>query len=105
MCIFSNFFVILHPLFWNGMPEIQGEVQEWLNWHAWKACVPGTVPGVRIPLSPQKADKQKKTFYKVLSFDKLYYRVILYKVIKKHFLFLYFYVIKFDFFTGKRVIC
>jgi hypothetical protein len=29
----------------------------------------------------------------------------LYKVFKKHFLFLYFYVIKFDFFTGKRVIC
>ncbi len=54
MCFIRNFFIILHPLFCNGMPEIQGEMQEWLNWHAWKACVPGTVPGVRIPLSPQK---------------------------------------------------
>lgn len=28
-------------------------MQEWLNWHAWKACVPATVPWVRIPLFPQ----------------------------------------------------
>ena len=28
-------------------------MQEWLNWHAWKACVRETVPWVRIPLSPQ----------------------------------------------------
>ena len=27
-------------------------MQEWLNWHAWKACVRATVPRVRIPLSP-----------------------------------------------------
>ena len=27
-------------------------MQEWLNWHAWKACVPARVPWVRIPLSP-----------------------------------------------------
>ena len=32
----------------------EGEMQEWLNWHAWKACVPLEAgPGVRIPLSPQ----------------------------------------------------
>ena len=30
-----------------------GEVSEWLKEHAWKACVPATVPRVRIPLSPQ----------------------------------------------------
>ena len=29
-----------------------GEVQEWLNWHAWRACVRVTVPWVRIPPSP-----------------------------------------------------
>ena len=28
-------------------------MQEWLNWHAWKACVPVTVPRVRIPPFPQ----------------------------------------------------
>ncbi len=27
-------------------------MQEWLNWHAWKACVRATVPWVRIPPSP-----------------------------------------------------
>jgi hypothetical protein len=30
-------------------------MQEWFNWHAWKACVPLEAgPGVRIPLSPQQ---------------------------------------------------
>lgn len=29
-----------------------GKVQEWFNWHAWKACVPVTVPRVRIPPFP-----------------------------------------------------
>ena len=29
-----------------------GEVSEWLKEHAWKACVRGTVPRVRIPPSP-----------------------------------------------------
>ena len=28
-------------------------MQEWLNWHAWKACIPERVSRVRIPLSPQ----------------------------------------------------
>ena len=25
---------------WREAAMITGEVQEWLNWHAWKACVP-----------------------------------------------------------------
>ena len=29
-----------------------GEVREWTNRHAWKACVPATGPWVRIPPSP-----------------------------------------------------
>ncbi len=29
-------------------------MQEWLNWHAWKACVLETVPRVRIPPFPQQ---------------------------------------------------
>ncbi len=32
--------------------EKSGEVQEWLNWHAWKVCRRATVSRVRIPLSP-----------------------------------------------------
>ena len=28
-----------------------GEVQEWLNWHAWNACVGLHSPRVRIPVS------------------------------------------------------
>jgi hypothetical protein len=35
--------------------EAIGEVQEWLNWHAWKACVRESVPWVRIPPSPRHA--------------------------------------------------
>lgn len=31
---------------------VRGEVPEWLNGHAWKACVSLRVPRVRIPLSP-----------------------------------------------------
>jgi hypothetical protein len=30
-----------------------GEVQEWLNWHAWKVCILEKVSRVRIPSSPQ----------------------------------------------------
>ena len=30
----------------------RGEVREWTNRHAWKACVPATGPWVRIPPSP-----------------------------------------------------
>ena len=41
-------FLILPPL--RGY--FNGEVHEWLKWHAWKACVRETVPRVRIPLSP-----------------------------------------------------
>ena len=29
-----------------------GEVSEWSIVHPWKGCVPSSVPGVRIPLSP-----------------------------------------------------
>ena len=29
-----------------------GEVQEWLNWLAWKASIPSRVSRVRIPFSP-----------------------------------------------------
>ena len=36
----------------NGVRYFCGEVREWLNRHAWKACVPATVPRVRIPPSP-----------------------------------------------------
>jgi hypothetical protein len=39
---------------------MKGEMQEWFNWHAWKACVPLEAgPGVRIPLSPQHFDKPR----------------------------------------------
>src|SRR5688572_17090115 len=31
---------------------VDGEVREWTNRHAWKACVPATGPWVRIPPSP-----------------------------------------------------
>ncbi len=31
---------------------IHGEMQEWLNWHAWNACMAATSSRVRIPLSP-----------------------------------------------------
>ncbi len=34
------------------MRNLLGEVQEWFNWHAWKACVQETVPRVRISPSP-----------------------------------------------------
>ena len=30
----------------------RGEMAEWSNAHAWKACVVATLPRVRIPLSP-----------------------------------------------------
>ncbi len=36
-----------------------GEVQEWLNWHAWRACVRVTVPWVRIPPSPRNVPHDK----------------------------------------------
>ena len=32
--------------------ERHGEVQEWLNWHAWKVCKGAILSRVRIPLSP-----------------------------------------------------
>ena len=31
---------------------MNGEMREWFNRHAWKACVLATAPRVRIPLSP-----------------------------------------------------
>ena len=36
----------------SGYHKIKGEMQEWFNWHAWKACVPqkGT-GGSNPPLS------------------------------------------------------
>ena len=43
---FEHFLIYLHLKYF-------GEVQEWLIWHAWKACVRESVPWVRIPLSPQ----------------------------------------------------
>ena len=30
----------MQPLFFEDTSKFTGEVQEWLNWHAWKACVP-----------------------------------------------------------------
>lgn len=33
----------------TGMPVIQGEMQEWLIWHAWKACVPRNGTGGSNP--------------------------------------------------------
>jgi hypothetical protein len=38
-----------------------GEMQEWLNWHAWKACVPrnGT-GGSNPPLSAEERSGSKK---------------------------------------------
>ena len=35
----------------------KGEVQEWLNWHAWKACIPQGIEGSNPSLSA-KADKK-----------------------------------------------
>ena len=32
--------------------HLSGEVSEWSIVHPWKGCVPLSVPGVRIPLSP-----------------------------------------------------
>ena len=36
-----------------------GEVREWSNRHAWKACVPAMGPWVQIPPSPPKYDAAK----------------------------------------------
>ena len=36
-----------------------GEVREWSNRHAWKACVPAMGPWVRIPPSPPFLARQK----------------------------------------------
>ncbi len=33
--------------------NLTGELSEWFNEHAWKACVRENVPRVRIPHSPQ----------------------------------------------------
>jgi hypothetical protein len=35
---------------WAIQPH--GEVQEWLNWHAWNACMAAMSSRVRIPVSP-----------------------------------------------------
>ncbi len=43
-CVFSFGKKVLSYLF--------GKVQEWFNWHAWKACVLARVPWVRIPPFP-----------------------------------------------------
>ena len=40
-----------------------GEVQEWLNWHAWRACVRVTVPWVRIPPSPLECSFDAHQFH------------------------------------------
>jgi hypothetical protein len=51
--VLNNIFVICTSIFYLAFHK--GEMQEWFNWHAWKACVPREAgPGVRIPLSPQK---------------------------------------------------
>ncbi len=36
-----------------------GEVSEWLKEHAWKVCVPLSVPRVRIPPSPPPINKPR----------------------------------------------
>ena len=46
----SHFFCNLHPI--SEKASI-GEMLEWLKRHAWKACIPLRVSGVRIPVSPQ----------------------------------------------------
>ncbi len=43
-----------------------GEMPEWSNGHAWKACVRETVPRVRIPVSPPY-------FHNSLNFKELFY--------------------------------
>ena len=37
-----------------------GEVREWSNRHAWKACVPAMGPWVRIPPSPPTEDVKRE---------------------------------------------
>ena len=37
-----------------------GEVREWSNRHAWKACVPAMGPWVRIPPSPPYEDVKRE---------------------------------------------
>lgn len=44
-----------------------GEVSEWSIVHPWKGCVPSSVPGVRIPLSPQKDLLFLKKFYRIIA--------------------------------------
>ncbi len=29
---------------WTSSFRVIGEMQEWFNWHAWRACVRETVP-------------------------------------------------------------
>lgn len=37
----------------GGLENFNGKMQEWFNWHAWRACVRESVPRVRISLFPQ----------------------------------------------------
>ena len=37
-----------------------GEMLEWLKRHAWKACIPKSVSGVRIPVSPRNEKRNVK---------------------------------------------
>lgn len=47
---------------YNVVRKNIGEVAEWSNAHAWKACVLATVPWVRIPSSPPGIKKMKHTY-------------------------------------------
>ena len=49
---YPNRLYILPPHPTSAIIQRYGEVQEWLNWHAWNACVAATSPRVRIPVSP-----------------------------------------------------
>ena len=52
-CLFDVFTNEL-PIFMRItiFPPLQGQVSEWSNEHAWKACVAATSPRVRIPPCP-----------------------------------------------------
>ena len=44
----------------TGLSYYFGEVSEWSNVHAWKACVGESLPGVRISPSPLKIYNRQK---------------------------------------------
>ena len=44
-------FAIVEAHFIHFFAPLFGEVQEWLNWHAWKACIPQGIEGSNPSLS------------------------------------------------------